>query len=136
MSDNGLGGVGGWQLRTPALSLPQIPDSIRNPAKWTHERLVKSIIKFEEKLSDGEEIGLRLVNFGGDEIIHIDDVGYWGPDIVIFYGTNREGHAVELLQHVTQVSVLLVAVQKEKDQPRRIGFDLQRSLDEPADKTE
>ncbi len=120
----------------PTFDVPkfEVPDSIRNPAKWTHERIVRSIVDFEGKLSQDEEIGLRLVNFGANEIIHIDNVGYWGPDLVIFYGHNADGHAVELLQHVTQVSVLLVAVPKEKDEPRRIGFDLQRSLDEPTDR--
>lgn len=117
------------QLHMP--TVPKIPDFAFNPAKWMHERLVRSIVKFEEGLNEAQEIGARLVNFSEREPIHISDVGYWGPDLVIFYGTNADGRPVELLQHVTQVSVLLVALPKEHAEPRRIGFALQSKL-EPA----
>lgn len=130
------------QIRLPDLgvpALPRIPDSTLNPAKWMHERIVKSIVQFESRLSETEEIGARLVNFGSRDIIMIDDVGYWGPDLVIFYGKNVDGHPVELLQHVTQISVLLVAIKKQGDVPRRIGFILQKTLEpdqeEPKDNT-
>jgi hypothetical protein len=41
-----------------------------------------------------------------------------------------DGKPMELYQHITQVSVLLVAVPKESDKPRRIGFALTRTLSE------
>jgi Family of unknown function (DUF6173) len=120
----------GWAVpETLRASALQLPDSTVNPAKWMHERLVKSIIEFEEALDETQEIGARLVNFGEREPIHINDVGYWGPDLVIFYGTNADKRPVELLQHVTQVSVLLVAMPKEHEQARRIGFELQKKLE-------
>lgn len=119
-----------WQLpEVPRGTSLRLPDSTVNPAKWMHERLVRSIVNFEEALDETQEIGARLVNFSEREPIHINDVGYWGPDLVIFYGTNADGHPVELLQHVTQVSVLLVALPKEHEQPRRIGFELQSKLE-------
>ena len=43
-------------------------------------------------------------------VIHIEDMGYWGPDLLIFYGSDQSGRPVELLQHYTQISVLLCAV--------------------------
>lgn len=100
-----------------------------NPAQWMYERVVKSIISFEEKLDPEMEIGARLVSFASSEIISIDDVGYWGPDMVIFYGRNADDRPVELLQHLSQLSVLLVAV-KPATEPRRIGFVLQERLDQ------
>ena len=75
------------------------------------------------------EIGARLVTFGNQEVIHIEDVGYWGPDLLIFYGTNSEGKPQQLLQHQSQVNVLLVAVPKEGPKPRRIGFELISKLE-------
>ncbi|MGG6898160.1 DUF6173 family protein [Rhizobium sp. BR 315] len=99
-----------------------------NPASWMYERIVRSIIAFEEKLDPELEIGARLVSFASSEIIHIDDVGYWGPDIIKFYGKNADGHPVELIQHMSQLSVLLVAV-KPLAEPRRIGFALQTKLE-------
>jgi hypothetical protein len=37
-----------------------------NPAEWMHERIVRSINKFEKDLDPDQEIGARLVNFGLD----------------------------------------------------------------------
>jgi hypothetical protein len=99
-----------------------------NPASWMYERIVKSIVDFESKLSNDEEIGGRLIAAPGEGYFHIDDVGYWGPDMIIFYGTNQHGRKLELLQHYSQLSVLLTALPKEKDEPRRIGFILEQRL--------
>ncbi|WP_410824351.1 DUF6173 family protein [Methylobacterium oryzisoli] len=106
-----------------------LPTSTTNPAKWMYERLVNSIIDFEKDLDPTVELGLRLVNFGSSETISIEDVGYWGPDLVIFYGKNNSGRPVELIQHITQVNVLLVAVPIIGPEPRRIGFILREKLE-------
>ncbi len=118
------------------LATLQIPPSVlvppkykANPAEWMHERIVRSIADFEKGLKPDEEIGARLVSFGQSEVIHILDVGYWGPDLVTFQGTNADGRPVQLLQHISQISVLLVALPVEKGAPRRIGFDLVKKLD-------
>jgi len=111
----------------------QMPTSQLNPAEWAWERLIKSINSFEEKLDDEHEIGGRLVNFGPNHTFHIEDVGYWGPDFVIFHGTNPEGQPLELIQHISQVNVLLVAMKKLGEKPRRIGFELMQQLEEDAE---
>jgi hypothetical protein len=103
-------------------------DAELNPAKWMHERIVRSIIDFEKDLDPALEIGARLVSFTSHEVIHIDDVGYWGPDIIKFYGTTGDGHPVELMQHLSQLNVLLMAI-KPVAEPRRIGFVLEQKLD-------
>jgi len=121
--------IANLRLPTP----PSIPDHIGNPAKWMHERIVHSIVAFEKELKADEEIGARLVSFGQREVIHITDVGYWGPDLVTFQGNNVDGHPVELLQHISQISVLLVALPVEKETPRRIGFELERRLKEGSE---
>ena len=99
-----------------------------NPAEWAHERLVRSIARFEARLDDDTEIGARLVSFTEKDTFHIEDLGYWGPDFVVFYGTSLEGNPVELIQHISQVNVLLVALPKEQEEPRRIGFMLEKRL--------
>jgi hypothetical protein len=111
------------RISRPVVSLPV------GHVSWMYERLILSIAKFEEKLDQEHEIGARLVTFGNHEVIHIEDVGYWGPDLVIFYGTSVEGKPLELLQHQSQVNVLLVAVPKGGGKPRRIGFELVKKLE-------
>ena len=100
-----------------------------NQAKWMHERVVRSINSFEEQLDQEHEVGARLVSFGSEMTFHIGDVGYWGPDIIIFYGKRQDGNSVELLQHISQLSVLLVALKKVHEEPRRIGFNLLKSVE-------
>lgn len=94
----------------------------QNSAEWTYERLGNYIKDFEERLDDEHEIGARLVSFGGVVTFHIQNVGYWGPDIISFYGKNDKGEDVQLIQHISQLSVLLVAMQKLEEKPKRIGF--------------
>jgi len=48
--------------------------------------------------------------------------------MLIFRGTDADGRPIELLQHYSQMTVLLCAVPKEKDKPRRIGFILEEEL--------
>ena len=93
-----------------------------------HERVVRSINSFEEELDQEHEIGARLVNFGSDMTLYIEHVGYWGPDVITFSGTSPDGNRVELLQHISQLSVLLVALKKVHQEPRRIGFGLVESI--------
>ena len=129
MYDN-LSALQNFNLPVPPLR----PISQVNPAQWMYERLVRSIADFEGNLDESQEIGARLVCFGNQEIIHIEDLGFWGPDLVRFYGRSSDGKPVELLQHVTQISVLLVALARESEKPRRIGFELVRKLEETKEK--
>lgn len=115
-------------ILSPKNFLP--PTSQLNPSEWAYERLVSSINDFEQKLDNDHEIGGRLVNFGSNLAFHIENLGYWGPDFVIFYGSNDEGQPLELIQHISQVNVLLVGLKKVFDEPRRIGFGLVKQLEE------
>lgn len=96
-----------------------------NPAEWTFVRLSKMIEAFEQSLDKDEEIGARLVGLPGDAILHIEDLGFWGPDLILFFGKNAEGKPVRLIQHYTQAHLVLEARRKPEERPaRRIGFQL------------
>ena len=100
----------------------QPPLSKSNPAAWTYERLGEYIKGFEADLDSEHEIGARLVSFGQSITFHIQNVGYYGPDIISFTGVDSEGQKVQLIQHMSQLSVLLIAMNKMGDEPNRIGF--------------
>lgn len=110
-------------------------DVARSPAESTYERLMKYIGEFEMQLDRDHELGGRFVSFGDDTQFHIVDVGYWNPDIITFDGFDQNGNRMKLIQHVSQLNVLLVAVRKvtpAEEPPRRIGFYL--GEDKPAAK--
>ena len=120
MVDN-LGGL------VPSFHLPRIaiPDP---PAKWMWERLARQIIEFENTLSATEEIGGRFVAAPKEGAFHIERFSYWGPDMLIFHGIDADGRPIQLMQHYSQLSVLLCVVPVEKAKPRRIGFILEEQL--------
>ncbi|WP_143750482.1 MULTISPECIES: DUF6173 family protein [unclassified Mesorhizobium] len=124
-------------IEMPILSVPRMPRlptvELRNPARSAYQHIIKSIIAFEKKLDANEEIGARLVNFGMGETVHIEGVGYWEEDFLTFYGKNADGNPVELIQHVSQLNVLLVAIKVIKDEPNRIGFVLAKQLKEESE---
>lgn len=107
----------------PLPAQPVLPERL-NPAEWMYERLKKYIKEFEAQLDEDHEVGAHLVSFGHELTFHIQDIGYHGPDMITFYGRNDKGEDVQLIQHTSQLSVLLVAMRKQQAQPRRIGFVL------------
>ena len=95
-----------------------------NLADWMYERLVNTINDFKKELPDNMQAGGKLVSFQ-NITFSIDDIGYWNPDIIKFYGTLNDDSKVELVQHTSQLNLLLVAVPRTDDlsMPRRkIGF--------------
>ncbi|EAR50371.1 hypothetical protein OG2516_16681 [Oceanicola granulosus HTCC2516] len=103
----------------------------RSPARWAYERLILYIQNFEKQLDADHEVAMGFT--GGDAgVIRIEGMGYFDPDIVTFYGRDPGGAKTQMIQHVSQLNVLLRALPKHIDQPKpnRIGFRLARDLEE------
>ena len=120
-------GLMGEMLDLSRIQAPLFP-KITWPAESMYKHIVTSIAEFEKKLDESQEVGLRLVSFASTEVFHIEDVGYRGSDLIKFYGKNADGHPVELMQHISQVSVLLVATRKQSEKANRIGFILMEKV--------
>ncbi|MCC5468398.1 DUF6173 family protein [Pelosinus sp. Bkl1] len=93
-------------------------------ADWMCERIIGTINDFEAELPDDMQAGGRLVSFGQTVQFSINDVSYWNPDMIVFYGTLPTGEPVRLVQHSSQLSLLLVALKRSnpKEPRRKIGF--------------
>jgi hypothetical protein len=107
-------------------AVPPLPD--RNPAEWMYERIARQIIDFEKRLSADEEVGGRFVFAPREGVFHIKDIEYWNPDMLIFEGTDGDGRPIQLMQHYSQLSMVLYAVRKNKDSGPKIGFNLEGRL--------
>ncbi|MEM6619512.1 MAG: DUF6173 family protein [Pseudomonadota bacterium] len=102
----------------------------KSPAEWAYERIVMYIQKFEETLDADHEVALGYT--GGDVgSLRIQGMGFFDPDVITFYGEDPEGAKTQLIQHVSQLNVMLVAAPKGPGiaAPRRIGFHLAAELD-------
>ncbi|MEM6304549.1 MAG: DUF6173 family protein [Pseudomonadota bacterium] len=115
--------------RQPAAVSPT-PAAQKSPAQWAYERVVVYIQKFEEHLDSDHEVA---IGFTGAEagVLRIEGMGYFDPDIVTFYGSDPTGGRTQLVQHVSQLNVLLRALPKEVQgaEPNRIGFRLVEALE-------
>ncbi|QUJ75586.1 hypothetical protein KDD17_11515 [Sulfitobacter albidus] len=106
------------------------PVDQKSPAQWAYERTVVYLKKFEESLDDQHEVAMGFV--GADAgVLRIEGMGYFDPDIVTFYGADPTGAKMQLVQHVSQLSVVFRALPKAVEQkaPNRIGFKLAQDLD-------
>lgn len=114
----------------PHVNFPIIDQAEPYYASSYYEKLIEYIIDFEKELEDNEEVGAKLVSFGESIIIHIDDIGFSNPRLICFYGYDTQGQKVKLIQHVNQISVLLIVVKRTDPERVRIGYKLSEKLKE------
>lgn len=103
---------------------PLVEHATSNYASEFHERLVSWIADYDQSLDQAHEVGVRLVSFGQSVVFRLEDIGYWNPSLISFKGRTEDGEPVELIQHVSQISVLLTTLPRlDPSQPKRsIGF--------------
>jgi len=108
------------------------PAETKSAARWAYERLILYIKNFEEQLDKNQAVAMGFT--GSDAgVLRIEGMGYFDPDIVTFYGSDQTGGRTQLVQHVSQLNVMLRAVPitiEEEEEPTRIGFRLAEDLDE------
>lgn len=118
-----------------------LPDSVtrkpvtkKSPAEWAYQRLILYIKNFEEQLDAEQEIAMGFTE-GGAGVLKIEGVGFFEPDLITFYGSDGTGARTQLIQHVSQLNVMLRALPKPEENPkaRRIGFRLVEDLEQDTD---
>ncbi|MGP3607644.1 DUF6173 family protein [Anoxybacteroides rupiense] len=113
-------------IEPPKLNFSDVALTNPNLASEFYKRLIEMINDFEGDLDEEHEVGIRLVSFGQTLQFHIESIGYCNPSLITFQGRLQNGARVELIQHVSQINFLLMALPKmdESGPPRRIGFNL------------
>lgn len=107
--------------------LPSMP-AYQTPSDYAsvmYDRLVKQVKDFQDSLAETEEVGAAVAHFGMGVTIHVTGIGFANPYLIVFSGLDGDGREVTLMQHVSQVSLLLVPVKPlvEGQPARRIGFN-------------
>lgn len=110
-------------------AVARTPSGQKTPAQWAYERLILYVQKFEEGLDSDHEIGM---GFAGSDAgtLHIRGMGYFAPDIITFYGVDQSGTKTQLVQHVSQLNVMLKAAPKLREEAERIGFQMRTRLED------
>ncbi|MDS3862466.1 DUF6173 family protein [Thermosynechococcaceae cyanobacterium BACA0444] len=128
-------------VQNPRVTMPEFKFTTNAQANYAsefHKRLVKWINDFDASLDDRYEVGIRLVSFGQVVTFHLKGLGYWDPSLISFSGTTESGDPVELIQHVSQISILLMKMERrEPDKPKQpVGFHLDDSSNLNSDSEE
>ncbi len=92
-----------------------------NPAEYMQERMMRMIAQQQESLPADHELGL-LVTGGSVPAFHLRRISYSNPDILVFIGKDADNNDVQVMQHHSQMSVVVIAMPKLGEQAYRIGF--------------
>jgi len=79
--------------------------------------------QFERALNADEEMMLVVIGGPVGEVIFPSTIEASGPDRLVFSGVGRDGQIVMVLQHVSQLNLMLKGTKVDGRQPRRV-FEL------------
>lgn len=99
-----------------------------NLASDFYKRLVDYIYFFDKMLDDQHEVAIKLVSFDKTIYFAVSDLGYYDPSLICFYGTMENGTPVQLIQHISQINFLLMAMKitEPKKEKKPIGFTINK----------
>lgn len=109
--------------------IPQVSFDPPSPAPIVYsysdtqfEIIKRYVLDFQASLDPEHDVGLMLTNFGQKMLMAVTDIGYEKSVLMVFRGY-VDGKEATLIQHVSQLNFLLMAVPKDPDKPKRkIGF--------------
>lgn len=109
------------QITASIDEVAKIEQRKNNPAGYIHKRMMQIIAEQEQLLSPEQELGVVVVG-GNAPSFHLRSIGYSNPDLLRFVGTDPDGNTVQIVQHHTQMSVMIVSVPKLGENAFRVGF--------------
>ncbi len=112
-------------LSMPTEEVSNLPACEPHDALQAFNSLRHHAMEFEQSLDERHEVGARLVSFGNAISFQVQQIGYAPPNLISFDGITEDGARVRLVQHVSQLSVLFIAMPITEDKVKRpIGFVL------------
>lgn len=92
-------------------------------AEEVFNHILGRVKQFQADLPEDHELGLQLTGSGGGQSLHVRGMGFKNPNIIEFYGMLEGARQVVVIQHLSQLNFMLIAVPPPADQPPyRIGF--------------
>lgn len=85
-----------------------------------------------ESLEDSPGIGVAVGVKFGDELLYVQQLGYEGRT-TIFMICERGGRKVRLVQHHSQLSVMLVPIEQESEKRAKVLYMVPSPKDEEKD---
>jgi hypothetical protein len=93
-----------------------------NMAEYAVQAIYEEIADFEDSLDTDHEVGMPIVGGPAGLCVHVREVYRFGTDKLVFVGIDSDQNPVRLIQHLTQLNLLLLAAPKLGSVAVRIGF--------------
>ena len=101
-----------------------------NRASAFARHIFNKIQAYAATLDEAHEVGLRLVSAGQHITLHFEGMGYADPSLISFTGETEAGEPLEVIQHVSQISLLLTTVPRLHPEKPKGEFRMERIEDE------
>lgn len=97
-----------------------------NRASEFARHIFNKIQAYDETLDEAHEVGIRLVSSGQTLTFHFGGMGYADPSLISFTGETDAGEPLELIQHVSQINLLLTTLPRLHPEKPKAKFRLER----------
>ena len=106
-----------------------------NLASEFKKRIEDRIMNFLNNLDPDKEVGIVFINFGHSHTIHLEEVRFSNPSLITFKGKDEVGSPVEVIQHVTQIKIMLkqIPIDDSTKKRRTIGFFIEGVQEKSSD---
>jgi hypothetical protein len=106
----------------------EVPEPLNTPGQSLacelYRHLKKKAEEFDNKLDGSQCVGVKLIPSGQSVAFQVTALGYCDPSLIIFAGVTENGLEVQLIQHVSQLNFLLMAMPRPNPKEPKIplGF--------------
>jgi hypothetical protein len=114
----------------PAVQSATTTNREENRASQFARHIFNKIQAYDATLDEAHEVGIRLVSSGQTLTFHFEGMGYADPSLISFTGETDVGEPIELIQHVSQISILLMTLPRLHPEQPKMEFRMERIEDE------
>ena len=94
-----------------------------NNAEYMAKVIGQRIVDFQSTLSEVQDVALQIIQFNNSITLYVAKVSHLGLGLIVFQGSDSANNPCEIVQHISQINVLMAIVSKPADIPhRKIGF--------------
>lgn len=105
-------------MQSPRINLPEI----KSASEYAFVALQEQVKAVEATIATGEDVLGMFASFGVQTSLTITNITLKGA-FFVFEGLDDQDRSVHLIQHYTQLSLLLVKDKAKKPDRRSIGFN-------------
>lgn len=94
-----------------------------NNAEYMAKVIGQRIVDFQSALSEVQDVALQIIQFNNSITLYVTEVSHLGLGLIVFRGLDSTDNPCEIVQHISQINVLMAIVPKPVEIPhRKIGF--------------